>query len=137
MTKIKTIPKLKKKLDQIFSKYIRHKYAKDGMVKCYTCQHIGEVKKMQNGHFNPRQHLATRYDERNCRPQCFACNMYYGGNPAVFASKLIDEYGPEIITEFKQARHQVFKVDQTWYENKIKEYEEKLNEVVDNSLDIT
>ena len=128
-----TISKLKKKLDAVFSKYIRAKYSKNGLVKCYTCNHWGEIKRMQNGHFNPRQHLATRYDERNCRPQCFACNMYYGGNPATFAKNLVEEYGEGIIKELEQSRYQVFKVGTDWYEQKIKEYIEKLK-AVDNTL---
>ena len=133
MKKKKTISKLKKELDAVFSKYIRNKYAKNGMVKCYTCDHIGEIKKMQNGHFNPRQHLATRYDERNCRPQCFACNMYYGGNPATFATNLIKEYGEGIVQELEQCRWEIFKVDIGWYEEKIDFYTKKLDELQDNS----
>lgn len=120
--KQKSISKLKKELDAVFSKYIRQKYSKNGMVKCYTCPHIGEIKKMQNGHFNPRQHLATRYDERNCRPQCFVCNMYYGGNPATFAKNLIAEYGEGIIDELEKSRYEIFKVTPQWYEEKIKHY---------------
>ena len=124
--KRKSISKLKKELDAVFSKYIRTKYSKNGMVKCYTCQHIGEIKRMQNGHFNPRQHLATRYDERNCRPQCFACNMYYGGNPATFATNLKKEYGEGIIEELEKTRWEIFKADESWYLKKIEYYKNEL-----------
>lgn len=127
MTKRPTVSKLKKKLDAIFSKYIRHKYAKDGMVTCYTCGHTNEIKKMQNGHFIPRQYLRTRFDERNCRPQCYACNVLYGGQSSAFALKLQEEYGDDIIKELEKDRMTPIKLDVPWYQEKIKEYTEKLN----------
>lgn len=124
-----TIPKLKKKLDAIFSRYIRLFYSKDGYVACYTCGHKNEVKKMQNGHYIVRQYMATRYDENNCRPQCYACNMLYGGRAVTFRENLIKEIGEDKVLEMEQQRHQVFKKDHAWYEDKIKHYTEKVKEL--------
>ena len=76
MKKEKTKTWYKKKLDSVFSRYIREKYEKDGKVPCYTCPHIGTVKTMQCGHFVPRQHMSTRWDEDNCRPQCLTKESY-------------------------------------------------------------
>ena len=129
-----TQAQLKKKLDQIFSKYIRHKYAKDGMVKCYTCSVVKPIREMQNGHWIPRNNLKTRFSEENCRPQCVGCNMFQRGRPEVFAVNLLKE-GVDLIA-LEQTKYQVFKIDKRWYEAKIAEYEEKLK-AVDNSLDIT
>ncbi len=123
----KTLTFYKKKLDKVFSVYIRTKYSKNGTVKCYTCPHTGEIKKMQNGHFVPRQYLATRWDEGNCRPQCFACNIYYGGQGAIFAENLMKEYGKSIIAELNKTRTQIVKMTPRDYEEKIAYYEEKLS----------
>ncbi len=66
-----TISWYKKKLDTIFSIYIRTKHSDcDGVVKCFTCGASKVIKKIQNGHFVSRQYLATRWEEDNCRPQC-------------------------------------------------------------------
>ena len=78
--KKKSISKLKKELDSVFSKYIRHKYSKNGMVACYTCGVSKPIKQMQNGHFQSRKHLNTRWSEDNCRVQCVGCNVFKYGD---------------------------------------------------------
>ena len=59
--------KIVKKLDAIFSQYIRLKDADhNGNVTCFTCGKVEHYKKgMQCGHFQSRKHLATRFDEEN------------------------------------------------------------------------
>lgn len=86
-------PELIKECDDLFSKYIRLKYADaDGMVQCFTC----DVKKhwtlMQNGHYISRRNMFLRFDERNCRPQEEYCNCTKHGNLAVFTWKLEEEH---------------------------------------------
>jgi hypothetical protein len=128
-SKVKKVRQLKKDLDKIYSLYIRTKYAKDGKVFCYTCGHQMEIEQAQCGHFNPRQHLATRWDERNTRPQCFACNMYYNGQPAIFAINLTKEYGQDILKEFDRSKWQITKLDANWYLDQIELYTAKLKEL--------
>jgi hypothetical protein len=118
--KVKSISKLKKKLDAIFSKYIRLKYAKDGYVQCYTCSVCKPVSEMQNGHWIPRNNVATRFSEENCRPQCVGCNMFNKGRPDVFAVNLLKE-GIDIVA-LEQTKYRVFKIDWVWYEEKIEHY---------------
>ena len=79
--KERSISKLKKELDRVFSIYIRQR--DNG--QCFTCPNKNDYKKMQNGHFVPRQYLAVRWDETNCNCQCYACNMRYGGQGATYA----------------------------------------------------
>lgn len=103
--KVPTKSALRKKLDALFSIYIRTKYAdSNGFVTCYTCPKRAHYKEMQNGHFCPRQYLATRYDERNCRVQCYACNMLFNGQPSTFAMKLEAEQ-KGIVAELDKLRH--------------------------------
>lgn len=120
--KIKSISKWKKELDTIFSIYIRTR----DKGQCYTCPRKDEIKKMQNGHFNPRQYLSTRWDERNNNCQCYVCNMLYNGQPSRYAQHLIEDYGPNIINELEKDRLKPVKLDAIWYLNKIEEYKEKL-----------
>ena len=60
--------KIVKKLDAIFSQYIRLKDADHkGDVTCFTCGKVSHYKKgIQNGHFQSRRFMSTRYDEKNC-----------------------------------------------------------------------
>lgn len=89
MVKRKTIVK---NLDAIFSKYIRLKYADEsGEVKCVTCGRSNHWKKMQNGHFMSRGKYATRWDEDNCRPQCYGCNVMQQGQQYRFSLYLNQE----------------------------------------------
>lgn len=123
--KKKTLTYYKKKLDAVFSKYIR--WRDNG--QCFTCPKKDDPKKMQNGHFNPRQYLKTRYDERNNNCQCYACNMLYGGQPATYAINLEKKYGKGIVAELESGRHIPVKLDIAWYEEKIKYYTEKCKEL--------
>ena len=72
-----TISKLKKKLDVLFSQYIRRRNADHlGRVKCFTCGVEKHWKEQQAGHFQSRSHHSTRWDEVNVQVQCVKCNMY-------------------------------------------------------------
>lgn len=115
----------KKKLDALFSKFIR--YRDDG--QCFTCPNKNHPKKMQNGHFNPRQYLATRYDERNNNCQCYACNMLYGGNPATYSVRLIEKYGLDVVRELESKRWTPVKLDIAWYKEKIEHYKGELKKM--------
>ena len=120
--KERTQAKLKKDFDALFSRYIRQKYAnEEGMVKCYTCSTIKHWKEIQNGHWIPRNNLATRFSEDNCRPQCVACNMFQKGMPDVFAVNLIKE-GVDIVA-LQQTRYSIFKIDRHWYIAQIEKYQ--------------
>lgn len=79
---------------------------------------------LQNGHFVPRQYLATRYDEVNCHAQCYACNIHYNGQPSRYASKLEREYGVGTV-EMLEAKRQLITKDFP-YEYYMRIYTEKL-----------
>ena len=55
-----------KRLDAVFSQYIRLRHAKNEIAECYTCGKKDHYKKLQCGHFMSRKHYATRWDEDNC-----------------------------------------------------------------------
>jgi 5-methylcytosine-specific restriction endonuclease McrA len=118
-----SLSKLKKELDRVFSIYIRKR--DDG--QCFTCPKKDDYKKMQNGHFVPRQYLAVRWDEKNCNCQCYACNMLYGGQGATYAIRLTQKYGAETVAFLESQRWVTVKLDESWYEAKIAEYKTLLN----------
>ena len=116
----------KKEADKWFSRFIRQR----DKGQCYTCPHRNDPKKMQCGHFVPRQYTATRYDERNNHCQCYACNMFYGGQPDIYALNLERDYGKGIVEELNKLRTKI-EVNMD-YEGIAKRYKES----VENSLDI-
>lgn len=120
-----TTAKLKKELDRVFSIYIRSNYPK----RCYTCGKVGVT--LQCGHFVSRQYLATRWDERNCRPQCVGCNMFGNGQLLDFEENLKKELGDETVENLKKMRHQVLKLDRLWYENEIQKYDTRIRELTE------
>lgn len=126
MRKKLTTSKLKKKLDTIFSRYVRLSYAKNGMVKCITCSNVRHYKEqMHAGHFIPRQYIATRFDERNVHPQCAKCNTFNNGEPGAYAIFIRNKYGDETIKEL-EAKKQVITKDFP-YEAKIQYYTDKVS----------
>ncbi len=118
---------LRKELDRLFSLYIRQRSAdQNGTVQCYTCPKTDHWKKMQNGHFVPRQYLATRYDEMNCQVQCYACNMLYNGQPSVFARNLNRDFGKGTTLDLEKLRQKI--IPNFPYEEYIEIYKEKVAE---------
>jgi len=116
--KTKSLSKYKKEFDAVFSKFIRQR---DNHT-CYTCGIVMEPTKSQNGHFVPRQYLSLRWDERNCHAQCYACNVLYNGQPSVYAIKLTEQYGPDILREFEAKRKELTKLREDFYIENISKY---------------
>ena len=93
MAKKLTRSKLVKKLDTIFSQYIRQKNSLNEIANCFTCGKSDHWKKLQNGHFQSRRHYSTRWDEINCQVQCAGCNVFKYGEQYVFGNKLDQKFG--------------------------------------------
>ena len=127
----KTISKLKKELDNIFSLYIRLRYATDeGLVQCFTCGKVSHYKSgMQNGHFQSRKHLATRWDEENCQVQCVGCNMFKAGEQYKFSIALDSKYGEGKAEELELLARTIMKVSRIDYEDKISYYKEAVDKL--------
>ena len=116
---MKTISKLKKELDKWFSLYIRLRESEEGLVECFTCNKVSHYKSgMQNGHFQSRKHLATRWDEENCQVQCVGCNMFKAGEQYKFAINLDAKYGEGTAEELEFLARTIMKVSRIDYEEK-------------------
>ena len=104
MPKKLTRSKLVKKLDNIFSQYIRLSNSKNGNCTCVTCGKVGDWKNggMQAGHFMSRKHYSTRWDERNVKPQCVGCNMFKAGEQYRFSLYLGGKLSEELLQESRK-----------------------------------
>ena len=88
-----TRSKLVKKLDAVFSQYIRQSNSVNEIATCFTCGKEDHWKKLQNGHFQSRRHYATRWDETNCQVQCAGCNVFRFGEQFLFSQNLDNKFG--------------------------------------------
>jgi hypothetical protein len=96
-----------KKLDTIFSRYIRLKHADHGDICiCVTCGVQKHYKEMHAGHFIPRGCHLTRFDERNVHPQCCGCNTYRNGEQAKYLIYIENTYGREAVDELMELERQ-------------------------------
>ena len=116
-----TITAAKREADKWCSLYIR----KRDRGVCFTCGVKRTHKKMQNGHYEPRQHLGTRYDEQNCHCQCYTCNIAKKGNYTVYAIKLKQIYGEGILEELHKKRNTITKLTKQDYKNIAEEFKAK------------
>ena len=98
--------------DMWFSKYIRLNYSFEAngelFCRCYTCGIIKHIKDIENGHWQRRGFLNTRYNTDNCRPQCTKCNCFKSGEPERFEIHLIKEIGQDRVNELKVLSQQNF-----------------------------
>jgi Bacteriophage Lambda NinG protein len=128
--KAPTLPALVRKLDSIFSRYIRMKYADEGgTVSCVTCGKLMHWKEAHAGHFVSRRHMAVRWDERNVHPQCCGCNTFNGGALDEYASYIINIYGMNTFDELRGMK----KLTQKWTRPELTEliahFSNKVNEL--------
>jgi peptide methionine sulfoxide reductase MsrB len=120
-TKIKTLigshSSEKIRADKYFSLYVRVSNANEqGICFCYTCHKplfwtkeghdskSGFIDSAELGHFIGRRKnglMGTRYSEANTKIQCYRCNIHLKGNIDIFAMKLKQDYGNDIIEKLQ------------------------------------
>lgn len=121
-----TRSKLVKKLDTVFSQYIRLSNAdNNGYCTCVTCNKTFHWKKIQAGHFMSRKHFSIRWDERNVKPQCVACNVYRAGEQYKYSIYL----GKELANELYLQSKEIVKFTNYELEDMINDYSEKLKKL--------
>jgi hypothetical protein len=121
-----TRSKLVKKLDTVFSQYIRRSNAdNNGYCTCVTCNKTFHWKKIQAGHFISRKHYSIRWDERNVKPQCVACNVYRAGEQYKYSLFL----GSEVANVLYLQSKEIVKFTNYELEDMINDYSEKLKKI--------
>ena len=127
---MKTISKLKKELDRLFSLYIRLRNATpQGMTNCFTCGSQKHYKKMHAGHFMSRKHLSTRWHEDNVQVQCPKCNLFGQGEQYTFGKLLDVRINEGTADKLEQLARSTTKIMRHEYEEMIQEYKNKLKDV--------
>ena len=120
-----TRSQLIKKLDQIFSVYVRLLVAdKEWMVTCPLCWARVHWKQAQNMHFITRSVYKYRRDEKNCHAGCMRCNVILHGNYIVYTRRMQRKYGEILVDEMINDK-QIMKVA-TW----------SLQEMIDYYIDL-
>ena len=85
---------LVKKLDRVFSAYIRLRdVMPNGYFVCISCGKIKHISEGDCGHFYSRRHMATRFDEDNCHLECRGCNRANGDHLHGYTKNLIQKIG--------------------------------------------
>jgi hypothetical protein len=123
----KTKPSFVKTLDTVFSQYIRLLYANSsGICFCITCGLPHPWKEIDCGHFMTRQHRATRWDERNCHPQCKWCNRFLGGEQYKHGLALDKIHGEGTAYLLKSLSAMKAKYSDLWFGWQINKYRIRL-----------
>ena len=125
MPKIKkpTRSKIVKKLDTVFSQYIRLSNADNNKnCICVTCNKTFFWKEIQAGHFMSRKHYSIRWDERNVKPQCAGCNVFRYGEQFKFSLYLGNKLSEELLAESRVIR----KFTNVELEEMIQKYSQRL-----------
>lgn len=80
---------------------------------------------MHAGHFIPRSvgGLSLFFHEENVHAQCATCNLFLQGNQYEYGRRL----GEAKVTELQLLKRQTLKVSESWYLDKIQEYNGKLS----------
>lgn len=124
--KPKTLGKLKKELWDVFSLHQKLVHSQDGeWCQCYTCDKPLKIgtSDCHGGHCLSKAGNPNLYfDERSTRPQCYKCNVHYGGMHYEFNERLKQEIGLESWQEMYDNRKQVNKYNRQWFEEKIEYY---------------
>jgi len=121
-----TRTKLVKKLDVVFSQYIRLSNAdNNGFCTCVTCKNRFHWKEIQAGHFMSRKHYSIRWDERNVKPQCVACNVYRAGEQYKYSLYLGNNLSKTLLEKSRELR----KFTNIELEEMISDYSERVKKL--------
>ena len=126
MPKKPTRSKLVKKLDTVFSQWIRLSNADNNKnCICVTCNKTFFWKEIQAGHFMSRKHYSIRWDERNVKPQCVGCNVFKYGEQYKFSLFLGKDAAEVLYLKSKE----IVKFTNYELEDKINDYSLRLKKL--------
>lgn len=125
-----TITSLKKKLDKIFSIYIRLRDSDEsGFCECITCGKIKYWREVDAGHYYSRRYLNVRWEEINVNAQCKGCNGFGNGEIATYSVKMRKVYGEAAVKALHGLHNIPTKLRREYLEYNIKTYEMKVEEI--------
>lgn len=91
-----SVAALVRKLDRIFSEYIRLRDSRAYGYKyfrCISCNKILPFEMADAGHFIGRTHMSTRFDEQNVWCECRGCNRFSADHMIYYQRNLEQKIG--------------------------------------------
>lgn len=93
-----------------FRKYVMLHYSKDGVCQCSTCGSFKQLgdSKLHLGHLikvfdtGGKTNFSTAFDERNCAPQCYQCNVKAGGRELKMLEFIENKFGEGTYDKLKE-----------------------------------
>jgi len=130
-TKAKTdsLSTLIHELDAVFSRYIRKRDTKDGVIKCFICGAKMSFSEAQCGHWIDRDQMPTRYDEMNCHAICEECNCFDTEHHFKYSDAMLEEYGESEINRIAKKSRSLQKFMRFEIEDLIEAYRLKVSEL--------
>lgn len=118
---------LKTRLDTVFAMFIRLRDATpNGMFRCISCGRLLPFDQSDCGHYINRQHMATRFNEKNCNAQCRKCNRFDEGNIQGYRRGLIAKYGEPTVLMLEAMKNQINKISDFEYRTMIDYYRKEV-----------
>ncbi|NCU40899.1 recombinase [Candidatus Saccharibacteria bacterium] len=125
-----TRSQLVKKLDKVFSQYIRLSESdENGYGNCITCGTNLFWKQAQACHFYTRGRYPTRWDEDNVHYGCFRCNVLLKGNYINYTRYMLDSYSREFVDELEIKSQNGTKIPSSELKEKIEYYTEEVKKL--------
>ena len=130
MAKKTKLSTLEKKLDKIFSQYIRLEQADDkGMCICVSCGVMKHWQDIDAGHFYSRRHRSVRWDEMNVHPECKWDNRFNVDHLHGYFAFMLNRYGEEKMQELTDRKNGTVKYTRLGLESMIEHYTEKVKQL--------
>ena len=105
-TRAKKPVDLTKKLDKVFSAYIR---LRDSMPNgCFRCISCGQIKRFEQGdcgHYHSRTHMATRWEPDNCHMECRGFNRASADHLIGYRRNLVEKIGLDRVNRLEMMAH--------------------------------
>jgi hypothetical protein len=116
VVKVIPLPKLLKKTQDVFNKFIRTRDKDKGCISC-------GAQVTEAGHYYSQgHHSSLRYNEVNTNGQCTRCNRFLHGNLINYRHGLVKRYGEDKIHLLDSAARRKKKWDRYELEAIINEY---------------
>ena len=117
-------------LDKVFSEYIRRRDSHGSeYARCITCGKIISWKEGDAGHFISRNHLSTRWNEKNVNFQCPSCNRFKSGEQHLHGLAIDRKYGKGTAEELQAISRIPAGIDAVWLKHHIELYRKKIKEL--------
>lgn len=127
-----TLPALTRKLDAIFSRYVRMKGADEGgTVACVTCGKLMHWQESHAAHFVSRRHMALRWSESppNVHVCCPRCNVFEAGALEEYSRFILDTYGRETFDDLLRMKRTTKKWTRDELAQMIQKYQSLVHEL--------